>query len=160
MQSTAEALRIVVTAAGGRLRNITDEKSAFRPAPGKWSPREIVGHLIDSASNNHQRFVRAQFHDDLIFPGYRQDDWVSAQHYAEAPWNDLVELWRAYNLHLARIIELTPESVGNLPRPHHNLAEIAWKTPPEEPTLAWFMDDYVGHVRHHLGQIFPLDEIG
>src|SRR6185503_3729287 len=67
--------RIVVEAAA-RLRAITDDAASTRPAPGKWSPKEIVGHLIDSAVNNQARFVRAQLQDDLIFPGYDQDAWV------------------------------------------------------------------------------------
>ena len=52
------------------------EASAKRPAPGKWSPREIIGHLVDSATNNYGRFVRGQLQDELVFPGYAQDDWV------------------------------------------------------------------------------------
>ena len=159
MQLIADDLRHVVTAAAGRLRAISEGESAVHPAPGKWSPREVVGHLIDSASNNHGRFVRAQFTEDLLFPGYRQDDWVSVQHYADAPWSDLIGLWTAFNLHLARVIELTPETVGNLSRLNDNLQEIAWKTPPDEPTLAWFMEDYVGHLRHHLSQILSMEQL-
>src|SRR5262245_46381642 len=69
-----------------------DERSRACPAPGKWSPREVIGHLIDSASNNHQRFVRAQLQEDLVFAGYEQESWVRLQHYAEAPWDELVVL--------------------------------------------------------------------
>jgi hypothetical protein len=58
---------------------MSEDRSRLRPAPGKWCPREVIGHLIDSASNNHQRFVRAQFQDDLVFSGYEQDAWVSVQ---------------------------------------------------------------------------------
>ena len=54
-------------------------KSQTPRAQDKWSPREIVGHLIDSAANNHQRFVRAQFTDDLVFSGYQQAEWVGVQ---------------------------------------------------------------------------------
>ena len=61
------------------LEKMSDEATRQRPAPDKWSPREIIGHLIESASNNHQRLVRAQFQDDLGFSGYAQDAWVSAQ---------------------------------------------------------------------------------
>lgn len=134
---------------------ISESDSARRPAPGKWSPKEIVGHLIDSASNNHQRFVRAQFQDDLVFVGYDQDAWVVAQRYQETPWTTLVELWQAYNLHLARVMAATPEAVRLRERSRHNLHQIAWQTVPEEEsaTLDYFMCDYVGHLRHHLSQI-------
>lgn len=59
------------------LEKMGDEATRRRPGPGKWSPREIIGHLIDSASNNHQRFIRALFQDDLVFPGYAQEDYVA-----------------------------------------------------------------------------------
>ncbi len=136
---------------------ISEADSARRPVPGKWSPKEIVGHLIDSASNNHQRFVRVQFQDDLIFPGYDQDAWVTAQYYQEAPWSALVELWQAYNLHLARVMAATPEAARLRQHRRHNFHQIAWQTIPEgEPTtLDYFMRDYVTHLRHHLSQILP-----
>ena len=136
---------------------ISEADSARRPAPGKWSPKEVVGHLIDSASNNHQRFVRAQFQDDLVFAGYDQDGWVAAQRYQDAAWPALVELWRAYNLHLARVMAATPDAVRLRVHRRHNFHQIAWQTVPEdEPaTLDYFMRDYVEHLRHHLRQIMP-----
>jgi DinB family protein len=126
-----------------------------RPAPGKWCPREIIGHLIDSASNNHQRFVRALFKDDLIFPGYAQDEWVSAQRYRDAPWQELLVLWKGFNLHIARVMEAAPAEQRVRPRVRHNLDELAWKAVPRDQpaTLDYFMADYVAHLQHHLGQI-------
>ena len=94
MQDDVNELRSVVERATPALLAIPDAHSAKRPAPDRWSAREVIGHLIDSASHNHQRFVRAQFHDDLVFPGYEQDAWVKVQQYEEAPWKDLVTLWR------------------------------------------------------------------
>ena len=73
MQSYVTNLLGIVDTTVPRLLALGDQASAIRPRPDKWSPREIVGHLIDSASNNHQRFVRAQFQDDLTFTGYDQD---------------------------------------------------------------------------------------
>jgi len=148
-------LRGVVESAAPRLLAISDEDAGRAPAPGKWSPKEVLGHLIDSASNNHQRFVRAQFSDGLVFPGYDQAVWVAAQDYRSAPWADLVGLWRLFNLHLARVIENAPASARLQQRSNHNLHEIAWKAvPPDEPaTLEYFMRDYVQHLRHHLAQV-------
>lgn len=155
----AARLRAAVAAAVPRLLALPESDAGRRPAPGKWSPKEVIGHLVDSASNNHQRFVRARFQDDLVFPGYAQDDWVRAQRYADAPWRDLVELWRAFNLHLARVIESTPRDAAERPRARHNLDKIAFRTVPanEPATLGDFMNDYVLHLEHHLRQIFPLD---
>ncbi len=131
-------------------------RSATRPAPDKWSPREIIGHLVDSASNNHQRLVRGQLQDDLVFPGYAQEDWVRIGRYADAPWEELVTLWRTFNLQIARLIEGTPKDVLDRPRAHHSFQAIGVRLPPGEPArLEHVMIDYVAHLRHHLGQIFP-----
>jgi hypothetical protein len=156
MPSPGTLLRAAVDRATPALRALSDADAARRPAPGKWSPKEIVGHLIDSASNNHQRFVRAQLQDDLRFPGYAQDDWVRVQRYQDAPWGELVELWRGFNLHLARLMDAIPEEVRLREHRQHNLHELAWRTvPAEEPTtLDYFLRDYVGHLEHHLRQIF------
>ncbi len=157
MDDFIDDFRRLVVQSAGALREITEADSARRPAPGKWSPREIVGHLFDSASNNHQRFVRALCQDDRVFAGYDQDAWVAAQRYQDAPWPALVELWRAYNLHLAHVMLATPEAARLRVHRRHNIHQIAWKTvPPGEPaTLDYFMRDYVGHLRHHLAQLLP-----
>ncbi|HKD18075.1 MAG TPA: DinB family protein [Thermoanaerobaculia bacterium] len=153
--SVEDDLRSAVAAATPRLLALSEAEAERAPAPGKWSPKEVVGHLIDSASNNHGRFVRAQFQEDLVFAGYEQESWVASQRYRTAPWKELVELWRLYNLHLARVIEALPASVRERPRERHNLDAIAWRTVPRETptTLEYFLRDYVAHLKHHLGQI-------
>ena len=157
MKSIEAELRETLAAVTPRLRALSEPEAGRPPAPGKWSPKEVIGHLIDSASNNHQRFVRAGFSEDLVFPGYQQEQWVEAQGYANAPWAELVGLWSNFNLHLARVIEATPADVRLKPRARHNLHELAWKAVPQsEPaTLEYFMRDYVDHLRHHIAQIFP-----
>jgi hypothetical protein len=148
-------LRLVVDTALPRLEAITDDAAARPRAPGKWSRKEIVGHLIDSASNNHQRFVRAQFTDDLICAPYDQDTWVSTQRYRTAEWRDLVVLWSQFNRHLARVMEAIPPEIRSRARDRHNLDEVAFVTIPrsEPATLEYFMRDYVVHLEHHLAQI-------
>jgi hypothetical protein len=151
----AADLREAVERAAKNLHQMSDEDSRRPPTPGKWCPREVIGHLIDSASNNHQRFVRAQFKDDLLFDGYEQDAWVSLQKYRDAPWDELIDLWRNFNLHIARIMQSAPYDERVRKRARHNLDEIAWQpVPRDEPaTLDYFMSDYVGHLKHHLAQI-------
>ena len=151
----AARLRAVITAAEPVLLAIEDVDTTRRPGPGKWSPREIIGHLIDSASNNHQRFVRATSREDLVFDGYDQDRWVELQDYQHASWTELVTLWATFNRHLARVMVAIPEDARLRPRTKHTLDRIAWRVvPASEPvTLDYFMSDYVGHLEHHLSQI-------
>jgi DinB family protein len=148
-------LRATVAQVSTRLLAVPESDAARQPAPGKWSSKEIIGHLIDSAANNHLRFVRAQFTTDLVSPGYPQEDFVRVQRYQEAPWAELVTLWRDYNLHLARVIEAMPEDVRQRERREHNLDQIAWQPVPREipVTLDYFMGDYVAHLHHHLRQV-------
>ena len=155
MLDYADDLRTTVVQAAASLAAMSDEAAGRRPGPGRWSPKEVIGHLIDSAANNHQRFVRAQLQDDLVFAGYAQDAWVAVQRYQEATWQELLTLWRAYNLHIARLIEVMPVEVRLRERPRHNLHELAWRPLPAgtPPTLDYFMRDYVGHLHHHLRQI-------
>lgn len=140
--------------AAARLLGLSSAQAAARPAPDKWSPKEIIGHLIDSASNNHGRFVRAQLQDDLIFSGYEQDDWVRVQGYQERPWADLVLLWQAFNHHIAHVMAATDPRALTKPRARHNLDALAWQPAgAEQPaTLEYFMRDYVDHLKHHLRQ--------
>lgn len=144
-----------IETASTRLLEISDERSAVPRVQGKWSRKQIIGHLIDSAANNHSRFVRAQFIDDLVFPGYEQEAWVDSQQYQEKDWSELVQLWKLYNRHILHIMKVTPEETRMKLRSKHNLHVIASdKLSPNEPvTLDWFMRDYVDHMKKHLGQI-------
>jgi DinB superfamily len=152
---SANELRQAVEEATPKLLAL-GERSATPRAAGKWSPRQIIGHLIDSASNNHQRFVRGQLQDDLVFPGYAQNDWVRIGQYQDAPWEELVTLWRAFNLQMARVMEGTPEEIRRRPRAKHSFGEIGVPLGPgEAPTLEHVMSDYVVHLEHHLRQILP-----
>jgi hypothetical protein len=153
----AADLRTLVERTVMVLLALPDAEAARRPAPDRWSPKEIMGHLIDSAANNHRRFVQAQGRDDLVFDGYEQDVWVETQRYDDADWPSLVTLWWMYNKHLARVMAAVPADLRLRPAEQHNLHEIAWRPKPEtEPaTLDDLMWDYVDHLRHHLAQILP-----
>lgn len=148
--------RNTIVGAAARLRDMPEEQSARKSSPDDWSAKETIGHLIDSAANNHQRFVRAQFTDDLVFPGYEQDQWVSSQNYRDESWSELIQLWSAYNLHLVHVASAIPEAVLTKPRPRHTLDQIAFKlVDKNDPaTLEYLVRDYVDHLRHHLDQIF------
>lgn len=145
-----------VDVAASRLLMLSRAEAEARPAPDKWSPKEIIGHLIDSATNNHGRFVRAQLHDDLIFAGYEQDDWVRVQGYQARAWGDLVRLWQALNHHIAHVMATADADTLTRPRARHNLDALAWQPvgAGQPATLEYFMRDYVGHLKHHLAQVF------
>ena len=147
--------RRTIDVARNELDRLPDQHARARLRPGKWSIKEIIGHLIDSASNNHWRFVEAQLRDDLVFPGYDQDAWVGRQQYQEAPWPELVTLWAAFNHQLIHVVTMTPATTLERERAVHNLDELAWRpVPRSEPvTLAYFIRDYVEHLEHHLVQV-------
>jgi len=142
----ASDIETSVNEACRRLRSISNEIIEARPNPGEWSVKEIVGHLIDSASNNHQRFVRLQVADGLVFPDYSQDNdtWVTIQSYQGAPFDDLLDLWRYFNLHLAHVIRIVNEKC----------VDHIWVVNEDTSiTLGELMIDYLRHLRDHLQQI-------
>lgn len=144
MQNVIEELRRAVDEAATQFAQLDDDDTSSPLAADKWSRKQLLGHLIDSAANNHQRFIRAQLDGPYVFPGYEQESWVERNGYADATWSELVALWRAYNLHLLRVIARIPPdklavtcTVGNNP----------------PMTLGFIVEDYVRHLRHHLQQI-------
>jgi N-acetylglutamate synthase-like GNAT family acetyltransferase len=146
MRITAEQIEAIAERAAPLLLALSEAEVSHPPALVEWSKKEILGHLIDSAANNHQRFVRAAQTPSLTFPAYDQTAWVQRQNYRSASWQPLVEFWRLYNEHLAFIIRQLPE-----PALHHTCAIGA--EPPV--TLARLVSDYLRHLTHHIYDLLP-----
>ncbi len=144
MIELANALREEVSRATRVFRGWGEAEASADRGPGKWTRKEILGHLIDSAANNHQRFVRAQLTSPFHWPGYEQEAWVSVHGYGRRGWGELVDLWAALNSHVAAVIELVPE--GRLQTP----CAIGESAP---QALQWWMNDYLRHLKHHVEQI-------
>jgi DinB superfamily len=144
MRELSEKLLRTVEAAEPGLREINELESAKPLLPGGWSRKQVIGHLIDSASNNHQRFVRATLQTSLDFPGYDTGENVRVQAFQDADWPLLVELWAAYNRYLAHVIAHLPAS---------KLETLCRIGSGEAVTLRFLATDYLTHLVHHLSQI-------
>ncbi len=144
MKELSEQLISAIDFAEPRLRAVSATES-IRPAlPGGWSRKQVVAHLIDSASNNHQRFVRASLQPVLEFPGYDQAGNIRIQAPQEADWPLLISLWAAYNRYLSHVIARLPEDKLDTP------CRIGSAEP---VTLRFLAADYLTHLVHHLAQI-------
>src|SRR5262245_51907802 len=146
-----ERLRFAVRTLPGVLSGFSEAESEQRPAPERWTKKEVVGHLIDSASNNHQRFVRGQLASGQEFPRYEQEEWVRVQRYQCARWADLIDLWRAYKTRLLRVAECMSEEGKRA------TCRVGGG---DEVTLAWLFVDYVDHLEHHLRKMLGRWESG
>src|SRR5215470_3721524 len=143
MQDVIAEFERTIEASYDQLAKFTEAESAEPRSIGKWSRKQIIGHLIDSASNNHQRFVRAQLADNISLPGYEQEAWNKCQQYQSESWANLLQLWKSYNTHLLHIVSHIPEDKLD------NLCTVGNNEP---VTLRFLAGDYVEHMKKHLGQ--------
>ena len=142
--SLGHDLSQIVNEAEPGLKRITATDAAARTSPAKWTRKEILSHLIDSATNNHQRFVRGVEQKGGAFPSYSQDFLVKLQRANEAEWSLVIALWASYNRYLAHILSgLPPEA-----------QECSCTVGDSKPmTVLFVAEDYVEHLKHHLKQI-------
>ena len=143
MQSTTK-LAEILRRTPPLLSDIRDQEAAEPGAHGKWSKKQELGHLVDSASNNHQRIVRAQLETDLSLPGYDGDRWVALHNYQAMEWKAIIERWRIMNQHLLQAASaISPQA-----------AERKLTVGGGNPiTLGFLVADYVDHLLHHLHHI-------
>lgn len=132
------------------LQTVSDHDASAKPSADAWSQKEELGHLIDSCSNNHVRFVRASIEPDYAGPGYQQDAWVDAHGYRDMPWTDLIDFWKRYNLFLARLVRRIPESALE------RRCVIGGSRP---VTLRFLIEDYILHMQHHLDHLLKREKL-
>jgi len=144
VKDMAREIRSIVDQNSSWLAHMKPDEVSSKETPDNWSKKEILGHLIDSAANNHHRFVRACHNVAGNFPTYSQNDWVRIQKYNESDWGVLVELWSAYNRHLSHVVERIPQDAIS------SFCNIGRDNP---VTLEFVVKDYLRHLRHHLNDI-------
>jgi len=145
MDSIASELNAIIDKHLPALQFIAENEYHFRPSPVKWSKKEILGHLIDSAQNNIRRFIVAQYESQPKII-YTQDKWVAITNYQHYNLPDLVSLWYLLNKHICHILKSLPVE----------MEERECMT--EEPhTIKWLAQDYIRHLLHHLHQILNLE---
>ena len=149
MKQLADELRAEIDSSLQRFRKLSESDVSRDRGPGKWIKKEILGHLIDSAANNQQRFIRAQFEDPFAGPCYDQDAWVAMHRYRDRTWAELTDTWAALNRQVAHAMESVPES-------KLKTRLVIGKNEPAP--LEWWMKDYLVHMRHHLEQIFETNK--
>ena len=137
-------LRALIHEIPPRLSKLPPSQVESRPSLSKWSPKEELGHLLDSAANNHQRIVRTQLEDEPRMPGYDGDAWVELHRYQQRNWQEMIELWRALNQQLLAAAEAAPDTAWS------RTCTIADSLP---LTLKFVFDDYIDHMMHHLKHI-------
>ena len=144
MEHVSAELARVVDAAEILLRRMKEEESGRAVLAGGWSRKQVLGHLIESASNNHQRFVRAALADALEFPAYDTPGSVRVEAVESAAWKMLVDLWTSYNRYLVHVIRHLPAAKLDV------VCRIGSNAP---VSLRYLAEDYVVHLVHHLDQI-------
>ena len=118
--------------------------------PGGWTRKQILGHMLDSAANNHQRFVRASLDGKYSGPTYDQQAWVNAHGYADQSWSDLLAWWSALHQMLDVVVERIPEE---------RMDTICYVEADPPTTLRFRIEDYIAHLRHHVQQMLALHPV-
>ena len=142
MKNISDELSDLINNTYNRYKNLNETMTSIQLAPDKWTLEEIIGHLIDSASNNHQRFVRLQITSELIFPDYTKDNtkWIEIQNYNEMQFADLLLLWLQYNKLICHIIQHVDPVASN----------HIWKIEDTQFSLQEIMVDYLRHTKDHI----------
>jgi hypothetical protein len=147
MTATINELQTIIEKYCPLLKTVSDADYTYKPLPHKWSKKEILGHLVDSAQNNTRRFIVAQYEDEPQIT-YQQDEWVNICNYQEYPVQDLIQLWQLLNRHICIILAHTAAEKQN---------RMVFTSEPH--TMAWVAADYNKHLLHHLHQVLGMEPV-
>jgi len=147
MYTTASTLETLIDQYLPQLNRLTEEESFYKPSPLKWSRKEIIGHLIDSAQSNMRRFIVAQYEENPLIR-YNQDKWVSINNYQHQPLQNIIQLWYLINKQISGVLKNTS-------------LEMAQRTCNAGTihTIEWLATDYIKHLQHHIHQVLNLDPV-
>jgi hypothetical protein len=124
-----------------RLRALEPIEAGRKTSPTAWSHKQELGHLLDSAANNHQRMVRAQLEDAPAMPSYDGEQWVTLHRYQERDWTSLVNSWTILNRQLLAAAEAASDTAA---------ARVLTIGDSAPLTLQFVFDDYLDHMLGHL----------
>ena len=147
MKKSIQQLQFVIDNYKSQLESLDEDEWVYKPDPAKWSKKEILGHLIDSAQNNIRRFIVAQY-EDIPKIVYAQDTWVAASDYQSYLTKDLITLWLLLNRHISKVLQIIPRGVED------KLCDAN-----EIHSIKWIAEDYNKHLLHHLHQILDLEPV-
>jgi predicted AlkP superfamily phosphohydrolase/phosphomutase len=145
MQKTISEIIVSIERFYPLLKKINDADFSLKPNPEKWSKKEELGHLIDSAQNNIQRFIRVQYEENVHIR-YHADNWVAMNDYQNREKNDVVELWYLLNKQIVTILE-------KIPKEKQEMLMSFDKDASKKNTTLFIAEDYVKHITHHLENI-------
>ena len=145
MHSIATQLETIIDTYLSQLSSVNEDDFTFKPSPAKWSKKELIGHLIDSAQNNARRFIVAQYEDDPTIL-YNQDKWVAINNYQQWNTKDLVQLWYLLNKQIISVLK-------NIP------GEVSQRICNTSYTIEWLAQDYIKHLKHHMHQVLNLEPV-
>ena len=145
MHSIATQLETIIDTYLSQLSSVNEDDFTFKPSPAKWSKKELIGHLIDSAQNNARRFIVAQYEDDPTIL-YNQDKWVAINNYQQWDTKDLVQLWYLLNKQIISVLTNIPGEVNQ------RICNTSY-------TIEWLAQDYIKHLKHHMHQVLKLEPV-
>jgi len=148
MKNVTDELQQITAEYAARISGITEKEFSAKPLPNKWSKKEVVGHLIDSAQNNLRRFICGQYESLPPHITYEQDFWVAANGYGQTSSEDVIQLWLLINKRICDVLNSMPKS---------NYEKVCNTGNDSEQlrSLQWLAEDYVKHLKHHLNQVIP-----